>query len=100
MSAKRTQRARRVRRRIEGLSERLRLTIASYGSFSATAAAMDRSEGALRKWIRGLSEPNASDLRSLCELTGARMEWLIFGKEPDATDRVGPPGEISNGSVE
>lgn len=54
MRAKRAKRARRVQRRISGFSERLQLTIASYGSVSATAAAMDRSEGALRKWIRGL----------------------------------------------
>jgi transcriptional regulator with XRE-family HTH domain len=77
--AKRAKRAKRVQRRIEGLSERLRLTIASYGSVTATAAAMRRSEGALRKWVRGTSEPNASDLRAICELTGTRINWLIFG---------------------
>jgi hypothetical protein len=77
---KRTKRAHRVQRRIEGLPERLRLTIASYGSVSATATAIKRSEGALRKWIRGTSEPSASDLRSICELTGTQINWLIFGE--------------------
>ncbi len=77
--SRRGKRAERVKRRIDGLPERLRLTIASYGSVTATATAMERSEGALRKWIRGTSEPNASDLRSICELTGTRIEWLIFG---------------------
>lgn len=77
---KRTKRADRVQRRIEGLPERLRLTIASYGSVSATATAIKRSEGALRKWIRGTSEPNASDLCSICELTGTQINWLIFGE--------------------
>jgi hypothetical protein len=77
---KRTKRADRVQRRIEGLPERLRLTIASYGSVSATATAIKRSEGALRKWIRGTSEPNASDLRLICELTGTQINWLIFGE--------------------
>ncbi len=77
---RRAKRANRVQRRIDGLPERLRLTIASYGSVTATAAAMDRSEGALRKWIRGTSEPNASDLRSICELTGTYINWLIFGE--------------------
>lgn len=76
---KRAKRAERVQRRIEGLPERLRLTIASYGSVTATAAAIHRSEGALRKWIRGTSEPNASDLRSICELTGTHISWLMFG---------------------
>ena len=85
MRAKRTKRtkrgkcAERVPRRIEGLPERLRLTIESYGAVSAAATAIKRSEGALRKWIRGTSEPSASDLRSICELTGTQINWLIFG---------------------
>lgn len=80
MRARHAKRAKRVQPRIEGLPERLRLTIASYGTVSATAAAIDRSEGALRKWIRGVSEPNASDLRAICELTGTRIDWLVFGE--------------------
>lgn len=79
MRARRAKRAKRVQKRIDGLPERLRLTIASYGSVSATAAALARSEGALRKWIHGTSEPTASDLRSICELRGTRINWLIFG---------------------
>jgi len=46
---KRTKRAKRLQRRIEGLPERLRLTIESYGSVSMAATAIRRSEGALRK---------------------------------------------------
>jgi transposase-like protein len=79
MRAKRAKRAKRIPRRIDGLSERLRLTIDSYGTVSATATAIQRSEGALRKWIRGASEPNASDLRSICELTGTHINWLLYG---------------------
>lgn len=79
---KRTKRRKRVpRRRVEGLPQRLRLTIESYGTVSAAATAIKRSEGALRKWLRGTSEPNASDLRSLCELTGTQITWLIFGND-------------------
>jgi hypothetical protein len=55
------------------------MTIESYGTVSAAATAIKRSEAALRKWIRGTSEPNASDLRSICELTGTQITWLIFG---------------------
>jgi hypothetical protein len=80
--AKRTRgkkRAERVLQRIEGLPERLRLTIESYGTVSAAATAIKRSEGALHKWIRGTSEPNASDLRSICELTGTQITWPLFG---------------------
>jgi len=79
MRAKRAKRARRIPRRVDGLSERLRLTIESYGTVLATAAAIQRSEGALRKWIRGSSEPNASDLRAICELTGTHINWLLYG---------------------
>jgi transcriptional regulator with XRE-family HTH domain len=79
MRAKRAKRARRIPRRVDGLSERLRLTIESYGTVLATAAAIQRSEGALRKWIRGSSEPNASDLRAICELTGTPINWLLYG---------------------
>lgn len=91
MKSRRTKRQRPVRahRRIKGLPERLRLTIASYGTVSATATAIDRSEGALRKWIRGTSEPNASDLRAICELTGTRIDWLIFGQQQPASESVG-----------
>jgi hypothetical protein len=78
--AKRAKGANKMPRRIEGLPERLRQTIASYGTVSAAARAIDKSEGALRKWIHGTSEPNASDLRSICEVTGTRINWLIFGE--------------------
>jgi DNA-binding ferritin-like protein (Dps family) len=89
--AKRTRRAKRVKQRIDGLPERLRLTIESYGSISMTAAAIKRSEGALRKWILGASEPNASDLRSICEVTGTEINWLLFGitARPDPGCGVG-----------
>jgi transcriptional regulator with XRE-family HTH domain len=80
MRAKRAKRAKRIPQRIEGLAERLRLTIASYGRVTTTAKAIRRSEGALRKWIRGSSEPTASDLRAICELTGTRIDWLIYGE--------------------
>src|SRR5687768_17462567 len=76
---KRTKRAKPIQQRVEGLPERLRLTIDSYGSISMTATAIKRSEGALRKWILGTAEPNASDLRSICEVTGTQINWLLFG---------------------
>jgi len=66
--------------RTEGLAARLRQTIEGYGRVTAAASAIGRSEGALRKWMRGESEPNASDLRRLAELTGVSVEWLVFGQ--------------------
>ena len=45
------------------------------------AVPIGRSEGAVRKWLRGDAEPNATDLHLLSQATGATVEWLIFGGE-------------------
>jgi hypothetical protein len=50
---------------------------------------MERSEGALRKWLRGLSEPNVTDLRSICEITGTSVEWLVMGRGPQKDPLAG-----------
>jgi transcriptional regulator with XRE-family HTH domain len=63
----------------DGFPGRLRQVLDSYGSTSSLARAIDRSEGALRKWLRGQSEPNVSDLRAICEVSGTRVEWLVMG---------------------
>ncbi|MDE2262899.1 MAG: hypothetical protein KGL45_10275, partial [Gammaproteobacteria bacterium] len=41
-----------------------------------------RSEGAVRKWLRGESEPNVTDLRALSHVTQTRLEWLVTGEGP------------------
>jgi transcriptional regulator with XRE-family HTH domain len=61
--------------------ERLSEVIDSFGSTTAAALAIGRSEGALRKWRRGQSEPSASDIRCLCEASGFSAEWLLFGTD-------------------
>lgn len=73
--------ASRPKHRIAGLAARLRQAVDSYGSVTATATAIDRSEGALRKWLRADSEPNASDLQAVAQITGVSVEWLIYGGE-------------------
>ena len=65
---------------------RLRQVVDSYGSTSALARTIERSEGALRKWLRGQSEPSVSDLRTLCWATQTNVEWLVMG----TGDRTGP----------
>ena len=57
----------------------MREVIDVYGSASALAKAIDRSEGAVRKWLRGESEPNVTDLRCVCEQTATSIEWLVTG---------------------
>jgi transcriptional regulator with XRE-family HTH domain len=64
----------------DGFPARLRQVLDSYGSTSALARDIDRSEGALRKWLRGRSEPNVTDLRAICEATGTSVEWLVMGR--------------------
>jgi transcriptional regulator with XRE-family HTH domain len=62
-----------------GFAVRLRQVIDAYGSANSTAKAIERSEGAVRKWLRGESEPNVTDLRALCEQTNTSIEWLVTG---------------------
>src|SRR5579862_570037 len=71
---------RRERQETGGFAARLREVIDAYGSASGLAKAIDRSEGAVRKWLRGESEPNVTDLRCVCETTGTRIDWLVTGR--------------------
>lgn len=64
----------------DGFAARLRQVVDAYGSTSALARRLERSEGALRKWLQGKSEPNVSDLRRICEATGTNVEWLVTGR--------------------
>jgi transcriptional regulator with XRE-family HTH domain len=63
-----------------GFAVRLRQVIDAYGSANSIAKAIERSEGAVRKWLRGESEPNVTDLRTLCEQTNTSIEWLVTGR--------------------
>jgi hypothetical protein len=63
-----------------GFSGRLRQVIDAYGSANSIAKAIERSEGAVRKWLRGESEPNVTDLRAICEQTHTSIEWLVTGR--------------------
>jgi len=71
---------RRERQENSGFAVRLREVIDAYGSASGLAKTIERSEGAVRKWLRGESEPNVTDLRAVCEQTGTSIEWLVTGR--------------------
>ena len=71
---------RRERQATGGFAVRLRQVIDAYGSANSIAKAIERSEGAVRKWLRGESEPNVTDLRTLCEQTHTSIEWLVTGR--------------------
>lgn len=73
---------RRERQEAGGFAARLRQVLKAHGSASGLAKAIARSEGAVRKWLRGESEPNVTDLRTLSEVTQTRIEWLVTGEGP------------------
>ena len=75
---------------MEGLSSdraaftsRLRNTIKSYGNANALAKAAGFSEGTLRKWVRGESEPTRERLITIARVAGVRLEWLATGRGPE-----------------
>jgi hypothetical protein len=76
----------------DGFPGRLRQVINSYGNTSSLARSIERSEGAVRKWLRGLSEPNVSDLRTICEVTHTSVEWLVMGRG-QRQESFGDPGQ-------
>jgi transcriptional regulator with XRE-family HTH domain len=63
-----------------GFAARLRQVLKGHGSASGLAKAIERSEGAVRKWLRGESEPNVTDLRAICQATQTRIHWLVTGE--------------------
>ncbi|MGH8137538.1 MAG: hypothetical protein ACREVV_04990 [Steroidobacteraceae bacterium] len=71
---------RRARQASGGFALRLRQVIEDYGSANSIARLIERSEGAVRKWLRGESEPNVTDLRTLCDQTQTSIEWLVTGR--------------------
>jgi hypothetical protein len=73
---------RRERQHGGGFAVRLREVVTDYGSASTLAKIIERSEGAVRKWLRGESEPNVTDLRALCEETRTSLDWLVTGRGP------------------
>ena len=68
-----------------GFAARLRQVLKGHGSASGLAKAIERSEGAVRKWLRGESEPNVTDLRAICQATQTRIHWLVTGEGPRET---------------
>jgi transcriptional regulator with XRE-family HTH domain len=70
---------RREKQRDGGFAARLREVVDAYGSTAELARQIERSEGAVRKWLRGESEPDVTDLRALCQETQTRIEWLATG---------------------
>ena len=89
---------RRERQVTGGFAQRLRQVVDAYGSANSIAKTIERSEGAVRKWLRGESEPNITDLRTLCEQTQTSIEWLVTGRGRRETVHT-PPPPCNNGPL-
>ena len=66
---------------------RLRETIAGFGSANGLATAAGVSEGALRKWMQGTSEPTRDRLVAIASAADVNVAWLATGNGPK--DRAG-----------
>src|SRR5690606_31189514 len=51
-------------------------------TITALADIIQRSEGAVRNWMTGRSQPVVIDVLRTCEVTGTRVEWLMTGEGP------------------
>lgn len=71
-----------------GFPARLRQRLEHFGGVGALALAIERSESAVRKWLRGQSEPSVTDLRAIGEVTQTRVDWLVTGEGAPETNPV------------
>lgn len=53
---------------------------------------LDISEGAVRSWRKGRTEPKGKNLQRLAEYLGVSAAWLLYGDESRDTDA---PGELA-----
>lgn len=54
---------------------------------------MGVSEGTIRKWEKGLSDPQRSYLIAIAEATGVSLEWLMTGRGPMTKEETWAPDE-------
>jgi transcriptional regulator with XRE-family HTH domain len=66
---------------------RLRESVERVGSVNGLAKGAGVSEGALRKWLQGDSEPTRERLMALARAAGVNVAWLAAGTGP--RDRAG-----------
>lgn len=60
-------------------SDRIKHLIDRHESTSNLARMVGVSEGVVRKWKDGKSEPTRDKLEALSKATGVRIEWLVLG---------------------
>jgi phage repressor protein C with HTH and peptisase S24 domain len=66
---------------------RLKLVSEKFSSVSAFARESGVSEGAMRKWLRGISSPSTDNLVAIANAGDVSVEWLATGSLPqEATE--------------
>ena len=72
----------------EAFRERLHQVIRAHSSANALAKAAGVSEGALRKWASGVSEPSRDRVVSLARAAGVNVGWLAAGQGAEKAQDV------------
>lgn len=80
-----------------GLSARLEEAARNSGSVAELSRRSGVSESAIRKWIRGASEPSAGNLLAVAYASGLHPHWLLTGVLPKRV--VDSPYESSGDEV-
>ena len=67
--------------RIEKLGERIQAIVRERGGYPATSTLLDITEGRLKSWTRGTSEPPLVFVRRLARLGNVSTDWLLSDAE-------------------
>lgn len=62
--------------------DRLKLVVESFSTIREMARKAGLSESAIRKWLKGDSEPSLGNLVTLARIGQVRVEWLATGQGP------------------
>ena len=77
--------------------DRLRLIADDFDSLRSLASSLGVSESAVRKWMKGETEPALGNLVTLADLAGVNIEWLATG---DGSMRKGDKSQLEAPSLE
>lgn len=66
---------------MDGLGQRIRISADRVGGLDAMAPMLTGvSRRTLTDWVSDKTEPRASSLAEICQVTGARIDWLVTGE--------------------
>ncbi len=71
---------------VDAFTARLRVIARRIGSGNSFADKLGHSRAGVRKWLAGDAFPNAYDIARICDLAGVRVQWLLYGAEPQTAN--------------